>query len=57
MLIEITQELGGFDGVSEHTEGNIVVSSMLRIMTQIVVRVPNTQLNSEARAFVVETGL
>ena len=25
LLIEITKELGGFQGVSEHTEGNIVV--------------------------------
>ncbi len=57
LMIEIHSELDGFKGVSEHSEGNIVVMSVLRIMTQIVVRVPIDLLSPDARALIINTAL
>ena len=57
LMIDIHADLDGFKGVSEHTEGNIVVMSILRIMTQIVVRVPMDLISMDAKSLVLETAL
>ena len=57
LMIDIHADLEDLKDVSEHTEGNIVVMSILRIITQIVVRVPMDLISMDAKSLVFETAL